>query len=93
MIHHNTKKKVSRYVRLQDNELNEWFKRKRKKTKFIFSLLDKQRTSMSSSSSAYKTAIKQLMARIQINSNDTNSIVCHQKLNQSYYFSHFVFEY
>ncbi|CAF3722810.1 unnamed protein product [Rotaria sp. Silwood1] len=29
---------------------------------------------MSSSSSAYKTAIKQLLARIQINSNDTNSI-------------------
>jgi hypothetical protein len=30
---------------------------------------------MSSSSAAYKTAIKQLMARIQANSNDTNSIV------------------
>ncbi|CAF2840340.1 unnamed protein product, partial [Rotaria sp. Silwood2] len=29
---------------------------------------------MSSSSSAYKTAIKQLLARIQLNSNDTNSI-------------------
>lgn len=30
---------------------------------------------MSSSSAAYKAAIKQLMARIQANANDANSIV------------------
>lgn len=33
-------------------------------------------TSMSSSSSSYKNAIRQLIARIQANSNDTDSIVC-----------------